>query len=135
MMGVKFHITFFKWGPKNSTFFKSKILKILRSIDSSTKNCRKKFIYLQKMSVRSIPNYPANLATFEESCIFGRPKHPFRTPVVPKRAMMWCEILRPSFFLYIAHCLCRDGHLWRGVGVCLSVVGKQSLSSLILFSK
>ena len=54
------------------------------------------------MSARSIPIYPANLVTSEESWIFGHPKRPFWTPVAPKRDMMWYEVLRPSFFL--AHC-------------------------------
>ena len=35
---------------------------------------------LQKMSVRSIPIYPANLVTFEESLIFGHPNAPFGRP-------------------------------------------------------
>ena len=50
------------------------------------------------MSVRSISIYPANFATFKESWIFGCPKRPFRTPVAPKRDVMWYEILPPSLF-------------------------------------
>ena len=45
---------------------------------------------------------PENLAIFKESCIFGAPFGSLWVPVVPKRDMMWCEILRPSFLL--AHC-------------------------------
>ena len=33
------------------------------------------------MSARSIPIYPANLANYEETLTFGRPKRPFWTPV------------------------------------------------------
>ena len=57
---------------------------------------------MQKMSARSIPIFPANLATFEFFLIFGVPFVHLWTPVVPKRDIMWCEILQPSFFL--AHC-------------------------------
>ena len=41
-----------------------------------------------ELSVRSIPIYPANLATFEENRIFERPNRPFWTPAAPKRNMM-----------------------------------------------
>ena len=37
------------------------------------------------MNVRSLPIYPANLATFEEGYIFVRPKCPFWMSVTPKR--------------------------------------------------
>ena len=49
------------------------------------------------MSAKSIPIYPANLATFEESWIFGAQNAPFERP---KRQthMMWYKILSPSFF-------------------------------------
>ena len=52
--------------------------------------------FMRKMSVRLLPIYPANLATFEESWIFGRSEAHFEQP--PKRDMIWYEILRPSFF-------------------------------------
>ena len=48
------------------------------------------------MSTRSIPIYPRNLATFEESIIFWRPKRLFWTAVAAKRDMMWYYILRLS---------------------------------------
>ena len=41
---------------------------------------------MQKMSVRSIPIYLANLAIFEGSWISGRPKRPFWTPL---RIVSW----------------------------------------------
>ena len=66
------------------------------------------------MSVRSIPNYPANLAIFEVSWIFGRPKRAFWTPRY--------EILRPSSLS--AHCapfMLRWPLLRRG-GICISLV-------------
>ena len=50
---------------------------------SKTKNRTEKSC-VQKMSARSIPIYPTNLATFEENLIFGRPKRPFWTPMAPK---------------------------------------------------
>ena len=71
---------------------------------SKTKNCTKRKSYMQKMSARSIPIYPVNLATFEENWTFGRTKRPFWTPVVPKRDMMWYEVLRP--YLFSAYCAC-----------------------------
>ena len=61
---------------------------------SKTKNCTKKS-FMQKKSVRSIPIDPSNVATYEESLIFGCPNRPFWTPAAPKRDMMWHEILRP----------------------------------------
>ena len=68
------------------------------------------------MIVRLIPVYPANLATYEESWIFGRPKRAFWTPVAPKRDVIRYEILHPSFFS--AHCasLMPRGPLLRGEG-------------------
>ena len=55
-----------------------------------------KISFKQKMSVRQISIYPANLASFEESWIFGHLKRPFWTPVASTRDMMCIEILRPS---------------------------------------
>ena len=43
---------------------------------------------MQKMSVRSISIFPANLATFKENEIFGYPKRPFWMTVAPKYDMM-----------------------------------------------
>ena len=69
--------------------------------DMQTKNRRKKS-FIRKMSVRSIPIYPANLATFEESWIFGRPKQHLLDARGTQTRLMWYQILRSSFCL--AHC-------------------------------
>ena len=61
-------------GKKTKIFFNTKITK--SDYISKTKKRTKKYIYV-KMSVRSNPIYPANLATFEEGWIFGFPKLPF----------------------------------------------------------
>ena len=47
-----------------------------------------KMSFVQKMGVGSIPIYPANLATFEESRIFGAPFGRVWAPLAPKRDMM-----------------------------------------------
>ena len=47
-----------------------------------------KKLFMRKMSVRSIPIYPANLATFEEKKIFGQGKYRFWSPAAPKREIM-----------------------------------------------
>ena len=82
---------------------------------------------MQKISDRSISIciYPENLVTSEECWTFGHPKRPFWTTTVPKRDMMWYEILRLSFFL--GHCasFISRWSLLRGRGVCISVVRKQ----------
>ena len=67
---------------------------------SKTKNHSKKS-FMQKMSVRSIPIFPANVATFEWNWIFGL-KLNFWV-IALKRDMMWHEILRLS--LVSAHCV------------------------------
>ena len=59
----------------------------------------KKKSYRQEMSVRSIPIFPAHLATFEESWIFGHPKRPFWTPAAPKCDMIGTKWnFRHNFF-------------------------------------
>ena len=65
-----------------------------------TKNRTKKKLFMQKMSTRSIPIYPANLATFEESWILGRPKRPFWMATAPKREWNFMSVI---LFLHIAH--------------------------------
>ena len=91
---------------------------------------------MQKMSARSIPIYPVNLATFEESYIFGAP---FGRCDIPKHDVIY-EILRSTFFL--THCesfisrskRCRD-LLWpflRGGGL---HIRKQDTSDEILHKK
>ena len=50
--------------------------------------------FRKKMSARTIPIYPRNLATFEESWILGSRLG----ACAPKRDMMWYENLRPSLF-------------------------------------
>ena len=91
------HLLFycFTWGKKLPIFLTQKLLKVI--IYQKLRIAQKK-LFMRKMSARSIPIYPANLVIFEESWIFGGSKHPCWTPVVPKRDMMWCKILRPSFF-------------------------------------
>ena len=59
-----------------------------KSIISRKLSIAQKKSFMKKMSVRSISIYPDNLATFQESLIFGRPKRPFWTPAAPKRDMM-----------------------------------------------
>ena len=53
---------------------------------------------MQKMSAKLIQIYPANLATFEESTIFGASFRRVWAPMAPKRDMMLYEIVRPSLF-------------------------------------
>ena len=53
--------------------------------------------HVSKTKNRTKKNTPANLTTFEESWIFGRPKRPFWTAAAPKPDMMWYEILCPPF--------------------------------------
>ena len=74
---------------------------------SKTNNNTKKVIYA-KNEHQSIPIYPANLATFENSWIFERPKCPFWTATAPRRDMK----VFAHFFYHITHHLCRDGHFW-----------------------
>ena len=90
------------FGKKTLIFFKAKITK---SDYISKTNNRTKKSFMQKMSVRSIPIYPAYLATFEGSCIFWRPKRPFWIPVATKRDMKFCAY---HFFKLITHILCQD---------------------------
>ena len=80
------------------------------------------------MSPKSIPIYPANLATLEESWIFRCPNAPFEQP--QRQNTIWCDMkfYAHHFIQHIAHLLCRDDHSWGGEGrggVCISVVGKQ----------
>ena len=111
---------------------KKKILKKEYKIDhiSKTKNRTKKSC-MQKMSVRWILIYPANLATFEESWIFRRAKRLFWTPVAPK-----CDMKFTPITFFYAHL---DGSSQmatseRGV-VCISVVAYQNIISKINANK
>ena len=47
-----------------------------------------KILFKEKMSARSIPIHSENLATFEESLIFGVPFGRVWVPVAPKCNMM-----------------------------------------------
>ena len=89
--------------------------------------------FVQKMSTRSIPIYPVNLATFEENWIFGHPERPFWAPMAPKRDVMCYEILYPSFFL--AHCasLISRWPLLSGRWVCISVVGTVPVNNRLQY--
>ena len=91
--------------PKKFKFLLSPEGKNTKSVISQKLRIAQKKSFMPKMSVWSIQIFPANLATFKENLIFGRPKRPFWTPV--------------------AHLLCSDGH-FEGMGVCISLVGIQS---------
>ena len=71
---------------------------------------------MKKISARSIPIYTANLATVEESWIFGSPKRPFWTFPAPKRDMIY-KIWRPSLFLAHFASLMSRWPLLRGAGL------------------
>ena len=61
--------------------------KLLKVTISQKIRIAQKKSFMEKMSARSIPITPANLATCEESWISDA-KHPFWTTVAPKRNMM-----------------------------------------------
>ena len=58
-------------------FLPSPAKKKYKTIISEKLKIAKKKSFMQKVSARSIPIYAANLATFEESRFFGRPKSIF----------------------------------------------------------
>ena len=66
------------------------------------------------MSVRSIPFYPANLATFEEIWNFWSPEGSSWPSAAAKRDMMCYEIYAHLYFFAHTHLLCQDGHFWGG---------------------
>ena len=75
---------------------------------------------MQKMNVRWILIYRANLATFEESLIFGRPKRLLSTPTAPKHDM--------KFYAYHFFSTLRNFYVKMAIfegGVYISLVGKQ----------
>ena len=80
---------------------------------------------MQKVSVRSFPIIPANLTTYEENQIFGRPKRPFWTPVAPKRDMKFHAHLYFSTLCIF----CVEMATSEGRWVCISLVGKHLLAN------
>ena len=89
------------------------------------------------MSVRSIPIYPANLATFGGSWIFGRLNAPFEQPQCPNA--IWCDMKFDVhlYFQLIAYLLYQDGYFWRGGrggGVCRSLIGTRPGGHRIMLS-
>ena len=82
---------------------------------------------MQKISDRSIPIYPANLAIFKESGIFGFTKRFFWTPEVPKRDMIWnftaIFIFSTLRIFYVKMAISKGG-------VCISLVREQPVPQL-----
>ena len=74
--------------------------KYIKSIISQKLRIAQKMSFMIKVSVRSIPNYAANLATYEENWIFERPKRPIWTHA--HSAQTRYEISRP--YLFSAYC-------------------------------
>ena len=72
---------FFLFTMENNFFFNTNINYLLKvtvgRLTKTKKYLDQKKSFMCKISARSIPIYPAKLATFEASWIFGCPKRPF----------------------------------------------------------
>ena len=86
------------------------------------------------MSVWSIPFFPANLAIYEESYIFGRPKRSFGRPWRPNA--IWCDMkFSAHHFFGSLRIFCQDAHFWGGGGLHILSCDRAQLELSLARSK
>ena len=85
-MHIFYFIDIFFYSLWKITFFNTNINYLLKvtvgRLTKTKKYLDQKKSFMCKISARSIPIYPAKLATFEASWIFGCPKRPFWATII-----------------------------------------------------